>query len=216
MTTAVCFDLDGTITQLTESYDNLLDETFETCLGHVDAAWKTHYNEQFFEHFEAIASDPYQQAMIDVCENFGLSADPTMLADERRKRELSATAANISHDLLTTVSSRHPLGIITNGVGHVQREKLTRTNLSDLFDAVVVSYDIGAHKPERRIFDAARDRLDADRYVMVGDDYTADIVGAREAGFETIHIGSDTTSEQSDFTIEDACYELLSDLNRSS
>lgn len=215
MTTAVCFDLDGTVTRLIEPYDSLLDGTFETCIGHVDAAWKTHYNERFFEGFEDIASEPYRQAMIDVCETFELSADPTTLADELLKREFAATTVNVERDLLTTLSSRHPLGIITNGVGHVQREKLARTDLSDLFDAIVVSYDIGAHKPDGRVFDAARDRLDADQYVMVGDDHTADIVGAREAGFETVHIHSGDSDESATLTVEDACHELLSDINRS-
>lgn len=214
MATAVCFDLDGTVTRLTKPYDSLLDGTFETCIGHVDPAWKAHYNEQFFEGFDAIDSDPYQQAMIDVCETFDLSADPMTLADEQLEREFAATAVNDeTHDLLTTLSSRHPLGIITNGVGRVQREKLARTNLSDLFDAVVVSYEVGAHKPDGRIFDTARARLDADRYVMVGDDYTADIVGAREAGFETIHIHSEDSDESATLTVEDACNELLSDLS---
>jgi putative hydrolase of the HAD superfamily len=216
MTTAVCFDLDGTVTRLTEPYDSLLDGTFEACLGNVDAAWKTHYNERFFEYFEAIVADPYQQAMVDVCESFDVSADPTTLTDELLEREFAATTADDAYDALTTLSSHHPLGIITNGVGRVQREKLARTDLEELFDAVVVSYDIGVHKPDERIFDAARDRLDADRYVMVGDDHAADIVGACEAGFEAIHIHSNQSDDESaTLTIEDACHELLSDLNRS-
>ena len=188
------------------------------CIGHVDPAWKAHYNERFFESFEAIAADPYHQAMIDVCETFDLSADPTTLTDELLEREFSATAVDDeTRDLLRTLSSRHPLGIITNGAGRVQREKLDRTGLTNLFDAVVVSYDVGAHKPDGRIFDAARDRLGADRYVMVGDDHAADIVGAREAGFETVHIRSDDDddNESAALTVEDACHELLSDLNRS-
>jgi len=36
-------------------------------------------------------------------------------------------------------------------------------------------------------FDLARERLSADRHVMVGDDREADVEGARAAGFEAIH-----------------------------
>jgi HAD superfamily hydrolase (TIGR01549 family) len=188
MTTAVCFDLDGTVVQLTKPYDSLLDAAFEACLGQVDPAWTAHYNERFFEYFEAIASDPYRQAMVDVCGEFDISADPTTLTEELLEREFAATAVNDAHDVLTTLADSHPLGLITNGVGRVQREKLARTGLGDLFDAVVVSYDVGTHKPNRQIFDAARNRLNADRYVMVGDDHASDIVGARGAGFEAVHI----------------------------
>jgi FMN phosphatase YigB (HAD superfamily) len=217
MTTAVCFDLDGTVVQLTKPYDSLLDAAFEACLGHVDPAWTAHYNERFFEYFEAIASDPYRQAMVDVCREFDLSVDPATLTDELLKREFTATAvSDETYNVLSTLADHHPLGIITNGVGGVQREKLSRTGLEDLFDAVVVSYDVGVHKPNRRIFDAARDCLDADTYVMVGDDHNTDIIGAREAGFETIHIQSDESDNGSDRpTTENACLELLSDLNRS-
>jgi putative hydrolase of the HAD superfamily len=213
MTTAVCFDLDGTVTQLTKPYDSLLAGTFETCLGHSNSAWEAYYSERFFHYFESVEAEPYQRAMADVCDNFDLSADPRELANEQLEREFAASVVNDGvRDVLTTLSSHHPLGIITNGVGHVQREKLARTDHDGLFDAVVVSYDVGAHKPDKSIFDAARDRLDADRYVMVGDDYDADIVGAREAGFETVHLQSD--DEKANVTISDiSALGLLSDLN---
>lgn len=201
MTTAVCFDLDGTLVQLTKPYATLLDETFEARLDRADPAWTAHYNERFFEYLEAIDPEPYRQAMIDLCEAFDLSADPTQLTAELREREFAATALeDTAYDAVTALSDRTDLslGIITNGVSSIQREKLARTNLDDAFDTVVVSYDVGAHKPDKRIFAAARNRLDADRYVMIGDDYEGDIVGAREAGFEAIHVRTD------DRTVADA------------
>lgn len=216
MTTAICFDLDGTVTQLTKPYDSLLDETFETCLGHADPAWTAHYTERFFEYLHAVEAEPYRRAMSDVCDDFDISADPTVLTDELLEREFAATAVDSEiRNVLTTLSNYHPLGIITNGVGRVQREKLARTDLDDLFDAVVVSYEIGAHKPDRRIFDTARNLLDADTYVMVGDDCDADIVGAREAGFETVHI-RDNDSESSEDRAVGHMIESVSDLKAST
>jgi putative hydrolase of the HAD superfamily len=154
--------------------------------------------------------------MADVCNDFDISADPTALTDELLEREFAATAVDDgTRDVLTTLSSHHPLGIITNGVGRVQREKLSRTDLNHLFDAVVVSYEIGAHKPDRRIFDTAIDRLDSDTYVMVGDDYDADIVGAGEAGFETVHI-RDNDSDSIDDSAVGHTIEGVSDLESVS
>lgn len=94
---------------------------------------------------------------------------------------------------MTALSDRTDLslGTITNRVSSIQREKLARTNLDDVFDTVVVSYNVDAHKPDKRIFAAAKEQLDADRYVMIGDDYESDIVGARDAGFESIHVQTD-------------------------
>lgn len=200
MTTAICFDLDGTLVQLTKPYATLLDETFETCVGRADPAWETHYSERFFEYLEAIEPEPYRKAMIDLCESFDLSADPTRLTAELREREFAATALeDTAYDAVTALDrTDHSLGIITNGVDSIQREKLARTDLDDAFDTVVVSYDVGAHKPDKRVFEAAKERLDADRYAMIGDDYEGDIVGAREAGFEAIHV------QPGDRTVADA------------
>lgn len=53
------------------------------------------------------------------------------------------------------------------------------------FRAVVVSQRVGSIKPQRAIFDAARERLGApaERILHVGDDWAADVVGARRAGW---------------------------------
>jgi putative hydrolase of the HAD superfamily len=80
--------------------------------------------------------------------------------------------------------SAHTLGIISNGNGVEQREKLARTNLSDRFQLVIISGDCGHAKPATEIFhlachDAAHRQQDA---VYVGDLYETDAVGARAAG----------------------------------
>jgi len=67
----------------------------------------------------------------------------------------------------------------------------TTTKLSEYFDEVVVSYDVGGHKVDGAPYDEIRDRLDADEYVMVGDDYESDVEGARAAGFVPIHYEND-------------------------
>jgi HAD superfamily hydrolase (TIGR01509 family) len=55
---------------------------------------------------------------------------------------------------------------------------------------IVVSQRVGAIKPQRAIFDHARERLGApaDRILHVGDDWAADVVGAREAGWHTAYV----------------------------
>lgn len=208
MTTAVWFDLDGTLVELTKSYETLLSEVFETRTDSADPAWLTRYNECFFDYLEAFDGKPYRRAMADVCESFDLSIDPERLAETLIDREIAATVAMDGAPDLVERLATHPeysVGVITNGVGVVQREKLTHTGLRELFDAVVVSSDVGGHKPDSRLFRAAKNRLDADTHVMVGDSYDSDIVGAHESGFETVHLRTDEiTIEETvaDHTIE--------------
>ncbi|MFC6837414.1 HAD family hydrolase [Halomarina ordinaria] len=184
--TAVHFDLDGTLLTF-DDYAAVVEGAFRDRLDRVEPAWCEHYSDRFFEGFEALRPDPYRRAMADVCEAFGLDADPTALVDALVERECAESAVVPgARDLLATLDC--PLGVLTNGVGRVQRAKLAHHGLLDALDAVVVSYDVGAHKPDAAAFDAAREALPADRHVLVGDDERADVAGGRAAGFETVHV----------------------------
>lgn len=81
--------------------------------------------------------------------------------------------------LLASLAERHRLGIVTNGLSEWQEAKLRHHDIADAFDAVICSYDVGAHKPDPAPFEAVRRPLDVD------------IEGAREAGFVPLHLASD-------------------------
>ena len=61
-----------------------------------------------------------------------------------------------------------------------QRRKIECLGIAHLFDAVVISAEIGIHKPDRRIFDYAASLLGVpnESCVFVGDDPDSDIAGA--------------------------------------
>ncbi len=186
--TAVCFDLDGTLLRVAE-YGRVVARAFEDRLDRAAPAWADHYGERFFAHFDALAPDPYRRAMADTVAEFDLDADPAVLADALVARECeAATVPDGVRGTLATLASESRLGVLTNGVPAVQRAKLDHNDLLEPFDAVVTSYEAGAHKPAPAAFDAARGALPADRYVMVGDDELGDVEGARAAGFEAVHV----------------------------
>lgn len=64
------------------------------------------------------------------------------------------------------------------------RKLLKDLNVLDLFDAVLVSSEVGFEKPDAQIFKAALGQIsvDAERAVHVGDDEQADKVGANAVG----------------------------------
>ncbi|MFI0515837.1 HAD family hydrolase [Streptomyces sp. WSLK1-5] len=81
------------------------------------------------------------------------------------------------------------IGIATNGASDIQRAKITATGISDLVDGIAVSGDLEIRKPDRRLFElaAARCGLTLDKGGwMIGDNPTADIGGAQQAGLHTI------------------------------
>ncbi|MGH7911106.1 MAG: HAD family hydrolase [Candidatus Dormibacteraceae bacterium] len=75
--------------------------------------------------------------------------------------------------------------ILTNGTIDPQRGKIEKHGLAELVDLVVVSEEIGVHKPSSEAFHQVLAPLgvEADRAAMVGDDLHNDIEGALAAGF---------------------------------
>lgn len=80
------------------------------------------------------------------------------------------------------------LGVITNGPSAHQWNKVNVLNMKQWIPEqnLIVSGDLGINKPDRRIFDAARERADAEECWFVGDSYVNDIVGGHNAGWKTI------------------------------
>ena len=94
---------------------------------------------------------------------------------------------------LNRLQESHSLALVTNGAACLQREKLAASGLSDYFEVVVVSADLGVAKPDASIFEHALSQLgvDADRAVMVGDSISKDVEGALAAGLEAVWVNRD-------------------------
>lgn len=98
---------------------------------------------------------------------------------------------------VAVVKKLRSLGIKTAIVTNVaedrfafQRNKIEAMGLTPLFDTIVLSGEAGVHKPDRRVFDLATQRLGVanEECVFVGDNPDADIVGAINAGMEAVWI----------------------------
>ena len=83
-----------------------------------------------------------------------------------------------------------PLGIVTNGGSEMQWAKVRSAGLAGLVNAVVVSGDLGIHKPDGRIFERALAKINArsESTLFVGDNPVADILGASGVGMATAWI----------------------------
>ena len=79
-------------------------------------------------------------------------------------------------------------GIITNGPSDVQWGEVRAVGLEDRVDRVIVAGDIGAFKPDPRIFEAALKGLGIppDAAVFIGNSADHDVAGALRAGWSAI------------------------------
>jgi len=106
--------------------------------------------------------------------------------------------------LLYLKSKDYKIGLITNGKELKQWEKLVRLGLYPFFDDVVTSESVGVEKPNPEIYKIAMDRLDvtAGTSVMIGNSFDTDIMGAYNAGIQSMIINSEITPEQQKFIDE--------------
>jgi putative hydrolase of the HAD superfamily len=82
------------------------------------------------------------------------------------------------------------MGLITNGNGEFQRNKIRRFDLNRFFEAVIIEGEFGMGKPDRSVFIAAMELLGASpaQAWMVGDDLARDIQPAQELGLGTVWV----------------------------
>jgi len=88
-------------------------------------------------------------------------------------------------DLLTGLRAAGlRLGLLTNGPSDLQRRKIGRLALTHRLDAIAISGEIGAAKPDAEAYERALTLLGtrAGETAMVGDDRVNDIDGALAAG----------------------------------
>jgi len=122
-------------------------------------------------------------------QTIGLDADPTDMGDHYMVAlgthgELFPGVP----EMLDTVGSRAQLGLITNGLGNVQRTRTARLGLDSYFTGVSISGEIGVAKPDPAIFDHLMAQLGSPSAldtVIVGDSLSSDIAGGHNAGIAT-------------------------------
>jgi putative hydrolase of the HAD superfamily len=90
--------------------------------------------------------------------------------------------------VLAALGSRYAMGVITNGFGDTQHEKLAVLKLAPYFPLVLCSGELGIGKPDPAIFQLALDNLGVgpDAAMHVGDSLSSDVAGARAAGITAV------------------------------
>jgi len=87
-------------------------------------------------------------------------------------------------------SKAYKMHLITNGFESVQFKKIKNSNLSDYFIEVITSEASNSLKPNKEIFEYALKSANAkvETSIMIGDNESADIQGAINAGMDSIFV----------------------------
>jgi len=89
---------------------------------------------------------------------------------------------------LDYLRQKYRMSIITNGFDDVQEIKLDKSGLAPYFEEVITSETTGHKKPAKEIYDYALNKVGCQStdVVMIGDNHTADVEGAQNAGIRPI------------------------------
>ncbi|MCY4070490.1 MAG: HAD family hydrolase [Chloroflexi bacterium] len=208
---AILFDLDDTLISLrgceSEALRRSLDEAGQTGRFRDDYSSVT-------EIFAAISSrywaergaqgysrDQVLEASLrDLLTHYNLDA---ALADDLARKYwrdfCRSSALNPGAlDTLRHLSKHFRLGLITNGYSDSQRGRLDAAGLSQFFDPILISEEVGIAKPDARIFTMALDALDlsASDVIYVGDSIGHDHAGCQSAGIDFCHYRPNPAPEQ--------------------
>ncbi len=88
---------------------------------------------------------------------------------------------------LERIARRFRIAVISNADGGIERI-LSRCGIADCFENITDSGVVGVEKPRKEIFEAALNamKVTAGESLYVGDVYSVDYVGARNAGMEAV------------------------------
>jgi len=142
-----------------------------------------------------------------------MGLDDLQLAEAIGKQYLEilpeqTTLLPFARELLDYLHSKYPLTLISNGFVEVRYKKLKSCQIEHYFSHVVLSEQAGALKPDPEIFNYALhlNQASPEEAIMIGDSFSADIVGAKNAGIDQIYLQKNNmlpyTEQQATFIVK--------------
>ena len=197
----VLFDLDDTLHDKTTSLRDCAEAMFSNFLQRYGVD-----KEAFVSLFvaENTIIQPKTQAFHNIVKNLVTSgslsnAEPqkhvkeTLEADmllffDTQFHTFSKCFDQVEQTLCFLKEEKVSLACVTNGRDFFQRNKLDALGLTQYFDVILTSGELGVKKPDPIIFKHALEQLNADAKdcVFIGDSLTSDMAPAKALGMRTI------------------------------
>lgn len=191
----VLFDADGTLFDYDKAEVAALTETFESMGVPYEARYARTYrqiNGDIWLDFERgrISQQRLRTKRFEqLFDAFQIDCDPGEFSTRYLSNlALHADLLDGAEDVVRELHGKVGLMLITNGLADVQRSRLARSVVTQFFSDVVISEEVGAAKPDPRIFDVAFSKMGFPRredVLMVGDSLTSDIGGGLLYGIDT-------------------------------
>ncbi|MEE8578162.1 MAG: YjjG family noncanonical pyrimidine nucleotidase [candidate division Zixibacteria bacterium] len=189
------FDADGTLFDFDRSEYATLETTFKQFGLVFEPPYAQVYREIDDQIWQDIEAGKIQMEGLRT-ERFKLFFDAISIeakCDDFSERYMNnlATAIDLiegAEEILSRLFEETKMILITNGPGDVQRSRVSKSTIGGYFMDVVISDEVGASKPDSRIFDEAFKRMsnpNKDEVLIIGDSLSSDMRGGYEYGIDT-------------------------------
>lgn len=189
------FDADGTFLDFKETERQALIHTFKKHNIDLTVEVKERYediNSKLWKQFEDGIIDKktvVYTRFVKLFKELGIDEDGITFEDEYQD-ELGKRAYVLPYakEVISNLSKKYNLYVVTNGVSKTQYSRLNKTGLNVYFKDVFVSEDTGYQKPMKEYFDYCFKRIpniNLEETLIIGDSLSSDIQGGINVGIDT-------------------------------
>lgn len=200
----IFFDLDRTLWDFESNSVLALEEIFIN-RGIADLSGILFYDfHHYYKEYNHHLWDLYKQGKVEksflrverfrgTLKHFGMDSDELaeQVADDYvRISPCKTRLFPNAIEVVSKLSKKYQLHIITNGFSEVQFIKLDKSGLSPYFSQVITSEMVGVQKPHPQVFQYSLKKAGAqiEESLMIGDDQDSDIRGARELAIDQVFV----------------------------
>ncbi len=217
------FDLDHTLWDFDKNAEETLQELFilyrfpELGISSFDSFIEsyTRNNQRVWAlyHNGKIDKDELRRARFaDTFRELGVDPGLFPLSFETDYLRLCPHKTNLfpgTHEILSYLKENYTLHLISNGFKDAAEIKVEKTAIKGYFSQIIISEDVGVHKPHPDIyqFSILAARTTKGDSVMIGDSIEADIRGAQAFGMDAIYFNPNKLEQPSD--VKHSITELL-------
>ena len=153
------------------------------------------------QSYECFPDIPFHQVMADVFRGFGVTENADALGVNAAQLfrissiEYIRTYPQMRQGLQKLRAAGYRLWLLSNAQRVFTAYEMRHLQMEDLFDGVYISSDYGCRKPDARFLGALlrEQNLDPAKCLMIGNDRSTDIAGAKNLGLATLYLHTQLT-----------------------
>ncbi|WP_186429901.1 HAD family hydrolase [Clostridium sp. BSD9I1] len=184
----VAFDLDDTL----YNEKDFVFGAFKEVSEYLSAKYNLNSEDVYIDMINILQSHGRGKIFNIICDNYNINEDIKALVQVYRNAKPKLKLYEDSVEILNKLKYNYKLGLITDGLGYVQWNKIKLLEVEKYFDNIIVTDDLGREywKPHIMSFKNMAEKFNflPSECVYIGDNPNKDFYGAKKLGYKTIRL----------------------------